>query len=168
MKILLEGPDKTGKSTLARALSELYKTDYFHFSYEKDNDTFNAQVRNVNNLLNSEDKNIIIDRFLLSEHIYGKICRGNDRSEIGDYDTGIELKESLFKFDMIIFCLPHNYDKYMASFDNFNSDADKFEYKAAIGKEKEIFQAYQDFYMTLLSVESIKDKVYRYDYFKVI
>lgn len=167
MKILLEGPDKTGKSTLARTLAELYKAEYFHFSYEKDNNTFNKQVSNVNSLLNSEDKNIIIDRFLLSEYIYGNICRGFDRSKMGNDVTGIEIDDYLLKFDMIIFCLPHNYDRYM-SFSNSNTINDKFEYKSAIGKEKEIFQAYQDLYMTLLHVDGIKEKIYRYDYFKVV
>lgn len=90
MIYILEGPDGTGKSTLAQALQEKTKGHLMHLTFNKYWDmeayylaAYNAAIE----LSNYQD--VIIDRWIPSEIIYGHVFRGGpsfNTSEIPEFE----------------------------------------------------------------------------------
>ena len=75
MIIILDGPDGTGKTTLAKMLQKKLKADYLHLTYrwkEKIFDYHTAAIR----FAARKNKPIILDRWWPSEAIYAKGYRG--------------------------------------------------------------------------------------------
>lgn len=71
MLIVIEGPDKTGKTTLAKAVAERLGFKYVHFSAPKGN----PADEYIDFLLNLKEPTVC-DRFHLGEFVYGPIFRG--------------------------------------------------------------------------------------------
>ena len=69
--IILEGIDKSGKSTLAKYLSENLKIPIIKFSAPK-GDPYSEYLE----FLQNNKKPAILDRFYLGELVYGPIMRG--------------------------------------------------------------------------------------------
>lgn len=86
MIIILEGPNKCGKTTLARHLIKNYGFAYFKDTRIETRELTNEQKREViehdieaqANLLKaiSNNINLIVDRFHITEYIYGLLNRG--------------------------------------------------------------------------------------------
>jgi thymidylate kinase len=73
---VLEGADGTGKSTLANYISELFGANIIHCSYDKNwnikqyhEDMYECAVKM------SEYNHVILDRWSLSEYVYGSVFR---------------------------------------------------------------------------------------------
>lgn len=75
MKILIEGPDGSGKTTLAKMLAKLTGYRYTHFSKPESEDEHDAMLTMYENVLRKKSENIILDRCWYSEIIYGNIMR---------------------------------------------------------------------------------------------
>lgn len=76
---ILDGPDGTGKTTLATRLSEVYNIPIFHLTYFEDPEKHAEQFRKATTkilgwLMNKSD-GFIIDRYILSELVYHKVYR---------------------------------------------------------------------------------------------
>lgn len=69
MRILIEGCDKTGKTTLAKKLANKYNLTIIKNSQPKINNILQEYLNIVN------QDNIIIDRLHLSENVYGPLYR---------------------------------------------------------------------------------------------
>ena len=100
MIYILEGPDCSGKTTLANKLVEMVGCQYYHFSYprskkEADN-LFNTYYEKLV-LLNG--RNSVIDRMWISTMVYGEILRG--KSEVSTKQA--ERLERLIHRDAMIF-----------------------------------------------------------------
>ena len=67
MKIILEGPDGAGKTTLANQLMEKYGAKYFHSSSK----TENTQDYHIDLLFN--EGNVVYDRFFIGEYVYSAV-----------------------------------------------------------------------------------------------
>lgn len=157
MKILLEGPDCSGKSTLAGILKQCYNSEYFHNTVEYDDSMFKLRNSNLANCLKLNN-NIIVDRWNISEFIYGNIFRGKSRVTLPEVVSECRL------FDEIIFCLPADYSKYIKSFEKLSNSRD--EYIKELKTISEIYYAYQDLYFYLKTKKDINIK--RYDYFNCL
>lgn len=157
MKILLEGPDCSGKSTLARTLKYCFNYDYFHNTVEHDDSMFKIRNSNLANCL-KVNNNIIVDRWNISEFIYGNIFRGKSRVTLSEVVSECRL------FDEIIFCLPTDYNKYIKSFEKLSNSRD--EYIKELKTISKIYYAYQDLYFYLKTKKDINIK--RYDYFNCL
>lgn len=76
--VILEGPDGSGKTTLAKSLV----TTGFEYKHEgppeKDVDMIAHYLRILNESIESPN-DVVLDRFWLGERIYGPICRGVDK-----------------------------------------------------------------------------------------
>lgn len=165
MRILLEGPDGVGKTTLANILKEMFQSEYIHFEYESDDLKYKAQVENTFQYLQQKD-NIIIDRFIPSEMIYGEIFRGNSRF----WEDQDWLDLMFLSFDYIVFCLPYGKQDYMSQFKKMQSERE--EYVKDISSIDKIYNAYQDLYIKF-KAEELKSpenmpKIMRYDFFNTI
>ena len=66
MNIIIEGPDATGKTTLAEKLQKKYGMEYFHSTSKTPND-----LKFHSDLLDKD--NMICDRFMCGEYVYPKI-----------------------------------------------------------------------------------------------
>jgi nicotinamide riboside kinase len=80
--IVLEGPDCTGKSTLAKAIVEKFNGTYIHATWSKDLDRvmWEYHLELVDRAVReSKDRVVVIDRLWLSEAIYGRIYRGGSK-----------------------------------------------------------------------------------------
>lgn len=69
---VLEGPDKSGKTTVAKALAKAHGLDYVHFGPPREADPAAAYVKFLINL----KRPTVCDRFFVSEMIYGPLLRG--------------------------------------------------------------------------------------------
>lgn len=72
MLIIIEGPDNTGKTTLARHLQEVFSLDYIHCSKPKTDNPYLEYCE----LADSIKKPTVIDRAHLGEYVYGTLWRG--------------------------------------------------------------------------------------------
>ena len=71
MFIIIEGADKTGKTTLANAIVEKFRCKYVHFGKPKKHPaTEYAEYALAIN------ENVVLDRFYLGELVYGPLLRG--------------------------------------------------------------------------------------------
>jgi thymidylate kinase len=76
--VILEGPDGAGKSTLAVGLTRLMGYRYMHFSAPGKGESFDDVCRERVHEIFTSGESLIIDRFHLSERVYGPILRGVD------------------------------------------------------------------------------------------
>jgi predicted ATPase len=74
MIIILEGPDGSGKTTLAKKLVSQTGFKYIHKSYPKTQEEMDNMTQDYLDLINTGD-NMIIDRSWYSEIVYGPILR---------------------------------------------------------------------------------------------
>lgn len=159
MRILIEGPDGSGKSVLARTLKNCFNAEYFHNTYEADDSIFLAQNTHLLHYLETTHDNVIIDRWLPSEYVYGNIFRGKSR-----VSTVEEITNRLHLFDYVIFCLPYDYNKYIDSFKKCCDNRD--EYITKIDTMTKIYYSYQGLYLQLRDIFSnSQTQIIRYDYF---
>ncbi len=78
--IILEGPDGTGKTTLANRIAERTKGSILHSTYRKGMkvDDYHFAVAQAAFLIASEGDTVVIDRWAPSERIYGTVFRGGE------------------------------------------------------------------------------------------
>lgn len=100
---VVEGADGTGKSTLAAKLSERLKASLLHCSYYEDLNVqgFHNTVIDVADLL-AVYQPVVIDRWAVSEEIYGRVFRGGS-----SYNTK-ELVDEWKGFITWIYCRNDN------------------------------------------------------------
>lgn len=101
--IILEGPDGSGKTTLAKQLSANYAYEYVHFGPPTSDNVLETYATALYDALNGED-DVVFDRLHVGERIYGKIVRDNDKLT----RHGEVLMNRLMKATdtLLVFCLP--------------------------------------------------------------
>lgn len=82
--IILEGPDGTGKTTLANALAHKLNGMVMHAGFDKKWDIrqFHAAIITGAWFLENAGCPVIIDRWALSEQIYGTVFRGGPAYDV--------------------------------------------------------------------------------------
>lgn len=158
MKILLEGPDCSGKTTLARTLKNCFDLTYIHHSfnpddikYAKEYSEFSEYVKNTNDIL--------VDRWTPSEVVYGNIIRG--KSRINEE----ELLYSISLFDYVIFCLPHPPEKYLENF--IKTSSTREEYVRDKKLMMDIYNNYNSLFLNLSNKQNNnnKPKLIKYNFY---
>lgn len=72
MLVIIEGPDNTGKTTLAKKLVEKFDLEYIHCSKPKTDNPYLEYC----DLADSIKKPTVLDRAHLGEYVYGRLWRG--------------------------------------------------------------------------------------------
>lgn len=168
MKIYLDGPDSGGKTHLAKVLQEALKCEYIHYSYNEDDFEYADQIKQSFEFLKEHD-NVIIDRHLISEYVYGSVVRNEPRIHFcPELDGGKDfINDLLNAFDLIIFCLPMDKGIYLKNY--VNCMKTKEEYISNVDIMSKIYDKYQDIYLTFKSCHpDLQYKVVRYDYLKTL
>ena len=75
MIFIIDGADGSGKTTLAKRLSDITGYKYFHFSYPKTIEEKLNMVQNYREFIKN-NPNAILDRSWYSEMVYGPVMRG--------------------------------------------------------------------------------------------
>ena len=125
--LVLEGPDGTGKTTLAKKLAEKYDVEYIHCTWSEEIDQdipgyFTSVIDKAEKL--SKDKLVIIDRLWLSEHVYAKTFR--DANKWKSFIVGNECMLRLDKLGAIYqMCLPFDKERYLEKFETLKQDREE-------------------------------------------
>lgn len=83
MIYILEGPDGTGKTTLANKIAEYKKASVLHSYFDKSWDIYEHHKDVMNAAFNLEKwRPVVVDRWVDSETVYGSVFRGKP-----GYDT---------------------------------------------------------------------------------
>lgn len=100
MNFLIEGPDGSGKTTLAKNISQLYGHEIIHNSYPKTIDEGKNMKQYYIDLMKRD--NIVIDRGWWSEFVYGTVVRNNTWLSTIDVNELTEI--FLNNGHMVIYC----------------------------------------------------------------
>ena len=100
-KIVIFGPDNSGKTTLANQISREFKFSYVHSLGPVD---VKKMVRFMDDLLSS-DENVVFDRFpIIEESIYGLALRGSSKFDCFDQKY---ISSVLKRVNLFIYCNPN-------------------------------------------------------------
>lgn len=156
---IIEGPDGTGKTTLAQSLVNAHSNlRYEHLTLMDHPADMYWQFVEARNKL--AEGNIVLDRYIISNKVYSYIC-----GSIPVYDQNMfyeELQAKLtLKKTLLIFCLPEDKEKYLEEFNKLCKERD--ELVTSERRMSMIFDAYTSYFDELK--RDYPDAVMRYDRF---
>lgn len=161
---IIDGPDGTGKTTLAQRLSETYNIPIYHLTYYKDREQHQKQFYTATEMMrdwiSNSEGGFIIDRYILSEIIYRKIYRP-DEPLIKEAEFMYEFMEhraAIGEIEVII-ALPENRDKW---FQHFSKLCEEREEMYSTEKILEVYEEYLEHWKKL----RYNKHVMRYDLFE--
>lgn len=136
MLIYLEGPDGTGKTTLAKTLCAKGNAKYFHDTY-RGKHQFGytiALLRRVEKALH-RGKNVVLDRSWLGDNLYSRVFRPGAQGTWVRWAHGITEKLGA----ITVMCLPAERERYLADF-----EAGKTERPEMYDRMDRIYQVYSE------------------------
>lgn len=155
--IIIEGPDGTGKTTLAKALME--KNDalrYEHLTYMDHPADMYWQFIEARNKIT--EGNVILDRYILSNMVYSSVCNSQPV-----YDQAMFYEELLVNLSLdkacLIFCLPSNKEQYLEEFAKLSQEREELITSVAVISK--IFDAYKCYYDKLKTL--YPNNVFQFD-----
>ena len=161
---ILDGPDGTGKTTLASKLSDTYNIPIFHLTYindpEKHADQFYKVTDKIINWIGNKNDGFIIDRYILSELVYRKVYRP-EQPLIKEADVIYDFMEhraSLGEIDVII-TLPHDKERWFQQFKELEKNREEMYTSEKIS---EVYDEYLNYWKKL----RYNKNVMRYDMFE--
>lgn len=127
---ILDGPDGTGKTTLATKLSDIYNIPIFHLTYLNDPEEhakqFSKAVDKIMDWVKDKNEGFILDRFILSELAYRNVYRPEqplikDAKSIYDF---MEHRAALGEIEVII-TLPYDKDRWFQQFQELEKNREE-------------------------------------------
>lgn len=116
--IVLEGPDGSGKTTLAKKLCEALYLQYMHLTYIKDQEELHKQFKEASDRM--RNGGVVIDRFILSNYVYPGHMVLHSSHFLGNLVQGIR-EGRVFH----ITCLPEDKEMYLKEFEKLCSGRDE-------------------------------------------
>jgi hypothetical protein len=124
--IILEGPDGTGKTTLANHLVDKYGAYYMHATWSPDLETrIESYLLHMLNVAQSIGNNqlVVIDRNWLSELVYTDVFR----KDVGREEWHMQMHQTFITLigGVVIYCLPEDAGKYGKHFSDLKESRDE-------------------------------------------
>lgn len=140
--VVVEGPDGSGKTTLAMKLCASMGAKYLHLTYRFKNQMFNYHTAAIELALKYAEKQpVVIDRWWPSELIYADVFRGGSTiKHSGRFLDRVALKHGV----TYVFCNPSDEAKYFSRFDALKETGREM-YTSMEG----VYQGYQNLYKRL-------------------
>lgn len=158
---ILEGPDGSGKTTLAKELSKAYNIEYKHLTYYEDEKDMSIQFYDTIRRINTERNGIVIDRFILSNIIYGIVF--HNCKFVDGWKMFLDaLCRDWLKGKEIVICLPADKEAYLDHFKKMTEERE--EMYCSVEDMSKIYDLYEVFYEILSHNKDIN--VSRYDWMK--
>src|SRR5690606_37684332 len=155
--IVLEGPDGTGKTSLAMNLRDHLGARYIHLTYrwpEKMNLYHYAAIRVAGHL--AQNQPVIIDRWWPSEIVYAEAYRGGSKF-LKHY---FMLEHVANKIGVVyVMCLPKDRDLYLRHYNELKGKRAEM-YDSGMEKVYDGYRSFYDNYMGL------RENVCHYDMFR--
>lgn len=104
--IILEGPDGTGKTTLANALAKKLNGMVIHAGFDRrwDIRQFHSAVITSAYFIENAGCPVILDRWAVSEAVYGRVFRGGEA-----YDTAALMRDACLSYNpTLVYCRNDN------------------------------------------------------------
>jgi thymidylate kinase len=123
MIFVLEGPDGTGKTTLAQHMTKQLKAEYLHLSYRWPDHMFEYHHAAIRWAIRKNHKShVILDRWWPSETLYAAEYRGGSRWPWINHalDSIAQQNKVLY-----IYCLPQDLKSYAARFEKLKAERDE-------------------------------------------
>ncbi|HYD35935.1 MAG TPA: hypothetical protein VD999_07795 [Vitreimonas sp.] len=118
--IILDGPDGTGKTTLAQYFINRYQARYLHLTYRFKNNMFEYNTAAIELAAKwaNEGYLVIIDRLWMSNYVYDKVFRkGPHQAYLGRFIDRLVLRYS----GIYVICLPENSREYLNDYNDLKS-----------------------------------------------
>lgn len=162
-KIIIEGPDGTGKTTLGLKLAKIHGVDFLHLSYTDDINELTRQFLYAKTRLTSV-KGCVIDRFILSNIVYGSVFHNFEF--ISNWQKYLQIMVDILKSEdsELIICLPENKELYLQHFEKLTKSRE--EMYCSIEDMGKVYDMYEMYYELLKNNKSIK--VRRFDWCKTV
>lgn len=157
-KIILEGPDGSGKTHLATRLADALGLDYIHCTYYKDPELMRIQFYDVLRRLSDDKKGFIVDRFILSNIIYGIVFHKCEFTDGWKIILDAFAKSITSDVELVI-CLPKDKQAYLSKFEELTKSRE--EMYCSVEDMSKIYDLYEMFY-TLLKSSNVN--VSRFDW----
>lgn len=131
--IVLEGPDGSGKTTLAKALQEKLGGTYIHLTYRFKGRMFDYHTAAIEQCLRHlQTGPVILDRWWASEMVYARAFRGKTEFDMGGRMLDrVGLKHGV----QYVLCLPESRRDYASHHQNTKEDRYKSKPHALNGRE---------------------------------
>ena len=165
---ILEGPDGSGKTTLAEKLCSYHKIEKMHLTYysdkEKHQEQFRTVERKLDEFINGTAKTgICFDRFIFSTKVYGDVF--NNDSSIDNYETIMTKLECLDRLHkgtvQIIFTLPKPKSLYIENFNRVKFLREELYTDTDLMSK--VYDGFDDIYHQLVNKNIIRN-IRTYDY----
>lgn len=152
-KIIVDGPDGTGKTSLCKQISEKLNIPFYHLIGHEDEKEHEKQFEIYHEKLNDGNP-LILDRYILSDIAYSNVY--NNGKHI---PKAFQYFEELFNPNItLIITLPLDKEKYLNHFRKLETSRKEMFSSEKMGK---VYEEYENFCKMLKN----KKNFYRYDIF---
>lgn len=158
---ILDGPDGSGKSTLAHKLANVYDIQYVHLTHYEDEEMMRTQFYDIIRRINTEKKGFVVDRFILSNIIYGIVF--HNYTFVDGWKMFVDaMCRDWIKGKQIIICLPFDKKAYLDHFKKMTEERE--EMFCSVEDMSKVYDLYEIFYEFLSHNPNVN--VSRFDWTK--
>lgn len=120
--IVLEGPDGSGKTTLAEKLCKALDLQYMHLTYIKDPEAMYAQFVEADNALRYGG--VLVDRYIMSNYAYSA---ASDVPVVKNASKFLHSMQGLIRSNRVyhILCMPTDRIAYLKEFERLSKERDE-------------------------------------------
>lgn len=157
--IVLEGPDGSGKTTLAEKLCRALDLQYMHLTYLEDSEAMYAQFVEADKAL--QHGGVLLDRYIMSNYVYSA---ASDVPVVKHASKFLQTMQALIRSNRVyhILCMPVDRRAYLREFERLSKARDEM-YKS-VSYMDSVYDEYI-FNQAMLSSACGPENCLRYDRF---